>query len=68
MTALQHLGTFIYRYAGGPVYEVRADSDTALHWRCLEGDDQGRAAQEVAHRVAVRPGVHFLSWVEADGL
>ena len=67
-TQAQHLGTFLYRYAGGAVYEVRADSDTALHWCCLEGDDQGREAQEIAYRAVVRPGVHFLSWVEADGL
>jgi phenolic acid decarboxylase len=64
----QHLGTFIYRYASGNVYELRCDSDVALSWRCLEGDDKDNKGDEIATRVEVRAGVHFISWVEADGL
>ncbi len=63
-----HLGTFIYRYEGGNVYEVHATADDRLHWRCLAGDDQGCEADETVHRVAIRSDVHFLSWVETDGL
>ena len=63
-----HLGTFVYRYEGGLVYELNFDSDTKLRWRCLEGDDKGHAGSEESLRVAIRPGVHFLSWVEKDGL
>ena len=67
MNAL-HLGTFIYRYAGGHVYEVQVKTDDQLHWRCLEGEDQGRESDETVYRVAIRPDIHLLSWVEADGL
>jgi phenolic acid decarboxylase len=64
----RHLGTFLYRYSGGNVYEVRCDSDTALSWRCLAGDDKDNHGDEIATRVAVRDGVHFISWVETGGL
>lgn len=69
MSTAQHLGSFIYRYNNDTVeYAVRFDTDTALHWECLKGDDKGRSANETATRLIVRPDVHFISWTEADGL
>jgi phenolic acid decarboxylase len=62
-----HLGTFIYRYTGGPSYRVTCASDQVLHWECLEGDDKGQSARETPDRIEVAPGVHFLSWVETNG-
>ena len=70
----QHLGAFIYHYAnvndsgGETEYAVRFDSDTALHWECITGEEKGRSAHETVTRVVIRPDVHFLSWTEADGL
>ena len=69
MSKPQHLGAFIYHYNGGETeYAVRFDSDTALHWECITGEEKGRAGNETATRIAIRPDVHFLSWTEADGL
>lgn len=65
----QHLGAFIYHYNDGETkYAVRFDSDTALHWECITGEEKGRSAHETVTRVVIRPDVHFLSWTEADGL
>ncbi len=69
MTTAQHLGQFIYHYAGGETeYAVRFDSDNTLHWACITGEEKGRSADETVTRIVIRPDVHFLSWTEADGL
>jgi MoaF C-terminal domain len=67
MSTKEHLGTFIYAYAGGATYRVTCASDRELHWECLEGEDQGQSAHETPDRVEVAPGIHFLSWVESGG-
>lgn len=63
-----HLGLFRYAYEGGVSYEVRFDSDTALHWHCVAGDEKGREANETYDRVPLRDAQHLVSWTEADGL
>ena len=69
MNSKQHLGSFIYHYNGGETeYAVRFDSDSALHWECITGEEKGRSANETVTRLVIRPDVHFLSWTEADGL
>lgn len=69
MSKQQHLGSFVYHYNGGETeYAVRFDSDSALHWECITGEEKGRSANEIVTRLVVRPDVHFLSWTEADGL
>ena len=69
MSKPQHLGAFIYHYNGSETeYAVRFDSDSALHWECITGDEKGRAADEIVSRSVIRPDVHLLSWIEADGL
>lgn len=62
------LGLFRYDYEGGVSYEVRFDSDTALHWHCVAGDEKGRQADETYDRVPLRDAQHLVSWTEADGL
>jgi phenolic acid decarboxylase len=63
-----HLGRFIYRYEGGPIYHVRCATATDFHWRCVEGEQEGAEGRETINRIEVRPGVHFLSWREPGGL
>jgi len=64
----RHLGTFLYRYEGGPSYRVTAPDNDTVHWLCVEGDEAGREATEQVTRLVVSDDVHLLSWVEADGL
>lgn len=44
------------------------NSDTALHWECITGEEKIRSAHETVVHVIMRPDVDFLSWTEADGL
>jgi phenolic acid decarboxylase len=67
-TTPPHLGRFIYRYEGGPTFDVLCATATDFHWRCVEGEQPGTEGRETIKRIEIRPGVHFLSWRESSGL
>lgn len=58
--------TFQYDY-GAAVYKIHFTSEDALHWHCLEGDEQGREDDETYHVHALNADTFFISWIEKDG-
>ena len=59
--------TLKYNY-GEDVYLVSFRSKTKLHWKCLEGSEQGKEATETYKLQQIGTHRVFIAWVEADGL
>lgn len=56
-----------YNY-GEDVYQLQFQSDTSLHWKCVQGDEAGKEADETYATQRLNKHSFFVSWVEADGL
>lgn len=63
-----YIGTFLFKYAGGPTYRVTVKDETRLHWECIEGDGKGASGDETVTRFKVAENIYFVTWVEKTGL
>jgi ankyrin repeat protein len=59
--------TIEYRY-GESVYHVTIDSDTALHWEAMAGDETGVKENESYVAEWIDSEKLFISWGEANGI
>lgn len=60
--------SFIISYSNGSVYQIRYGANDRLQWKCLEGSDKGRQAEEVYSKKEIAPGIWQINWTEADGI
>lgn len=56
-----------YNY-GDYIYHLDFKTDTTLYWKCVEGDEKGKEADETYKTQRLNNHTLFVSWVEADGL
>jgi hypothetical protein len=59
--------TIAYQY-GESIYHVTFDSDTALHWEAVAGDEKGALEHETYVAEFIEPDLMFISWGEANGI
>lgn len=59
--------TLEYNY-GDYIYHLNFKTDDTLHWKCVEGDEKGKEADETYTTQRLNDHTLFISWVEADGL
>lgn len=57
--------TFEYNY-GDTIYHINFKSEETLHWHCVEGDEQGKEADETYYVHKLNDNTFFISWIEAD--
>lgn len=58
--------TVEYNY-GDIVYHVTFKPDNQLRWQCVQGDEQGKAADENYAVHQLNDTTFFITWVEQDG-
>lgn len=56
-----------YNY-GNAVYHLDFFSDSELHWKCIEGDEQWKEDNEKYHTQQLGKDIFFVTWIEADDL
>lgn len=56
-----------YNY-GSYIYHLHFKTEDKLHWKCVEGDEKGKEADETYATQRLNNHTFFVSWIEADGL
>jgi hypothetical protein len=59
--------TIAYQY-GESIYHVTFDSDSAMHWEAMAGDEKGTLEHETYVAEFIEPDMLFISWGESNGI